>query len=207
MYEDLIYFRHESVDGLVGWHWIKTDNGAWSGPKTDWEQHHSKKWFTHVKTWDYCVQAGGNQGMYPRLLSRKFKRVFTFEPDPLNFHCLVKNCQNDNIVKLNAALGDKHGLLDVTRHSMVNTGMHKVGAGSSIPTMLIDDLELPSCGLIALDIEGYERFALHGAVKTIEKCRPVIVAEMPGTEVKELLKELGYREDVKSVSDQIFIPI
>lgn len=204
-YNDLLYHRDEAVSGLRGWLWTESDSGAWDGPKTDWETNHSTKWFKHVKTWDYCVQGGGNHGVYPRLLSDRFGRVFTFEPDPLNFHCLVNNCQKDNIVKLNAALGDSHGLLDVQRNCMTNTGMHKVVSGSSVPTILIDDLELPSCGLIALDLEGYEIYALRGARNTIIKCKPVITAEMPGDEVRELLKSLDYREDVKSVSDIVFV--
>lgn len=206
-YADLLTYREETVEGIGGWTWIKSDSGAWDGPKSDWEESHSKKWFTNVSTWEYCVQAGGNHGVYPRLLSERFGRVFTFEPDPLNFHCLVNNCQKDNIVKMNAALGDRRGLTDVRRVSMSNTGMHKVEeTGSTIPVVMIDDLMLPTCGLIALDIEGYEEYALRGARDTIRRCRPVIVVEAPGETVKRILAEHDYRRLISSVSDKVYVP-
>ena len=46
-----------------------------------------------------------------------------------------------------------------------------------MPTVIIDELDLPSCGLIQLDVEGYEYFALLGARRTIEKYHPVIMVE------------------------------
>jgi FkbM family methyltransferase len=203
-YNDLLRVRDESVDGVIGWMWITEDDGAWQGPKEDWEGNHKNKWFTHVKTWDYCIQAGGNQGVYPRLLSDRFKIVYTFEPDPLNFHCLVNNNQRDNVVKIQAALGDYHKLIDVQRHSMTNTGMHKVVNGSHVPQFMIDDLELPSLGLIALDIEQYELHAIRGALKTIEKHKPVIVMELPSQETIDMITPFGYREVAQSVSDRVY---
>ena len=59
------------------------------------------------------VCAGGNQGLYPRLLSEIFENVYTFEPDPLSFHCLAANCQKSNIVKIQAALGRERGLVQM----------------------------------------------------------------------------------------------
>lgn len=208
MYDELCKYRDESVDGLQGWLWIATDNDAWSGPKTDWEDHHSKKWFSHVKSWDYCVQGGGCQGVYPRLLSERFGIVITYEPDPLNFHCLVNNCQRDNIIKLNAAMGDKHGLVSVIRSGMTNTGMHRVGnvdgSKGHIPMIPIDDLMLPSCGLIAFDLEGYEIYALKGALRTIESFLPVITAETVSDEFRTVVTSYGYKQVAQSVSDTVF---
>ena len=31
--------------------------------------------------------------------------------------------------------------------------------------------------MISLDVEGYERFVIQGAIKTIKKCKPLIVCE------------------------------
>ena len=38
-----------------------------------------------------AIQAGGNAGMYPVELANHFSRIFTFEPEPLNFFCLERN--------------------------------------------------------------------------------------------------------------------
>ncbi len=49
--------------------------------------------------------------------------------------------------------------------------------GGDIPSVTIDSLKLPYCGLIKLDIEGAEMDALLGALDTIRRCKPVIVIE------------------------------
>lgn len=206
-YETLLKQRVETIEDIHQWYWIQTDTGAWDGPKTDWIDNHSHKWFTNVKTWDACVQAGGCQGVYPRLLSKRFKHVYTFEPDPLNFHVLVNNCQFDNIHKFNAALGESHEFVRIDREgSMTNVGMHRTAPDEQgwIPTLRIDDLNLPSCGLIALDMESAEFPTLKGATETIQRFHPVITCEMPKDEIRQWLTGHGYREIAQSVSDTVF---
>ena len=66
--------------------------------------------------------------------------------------------------------------------------------------MLIDDLNLPGCDLIQLDLEGYEFYALQGGIETIKKHKPVIVIETVWSErygiklneIENWLKSLGY---------------
>lgn len=207
MYESLLTVREEKIENVDKWMWIKQDTGAWDGPKNDWLTSHSQKYFEYVKSFDVCIQAGGNQGMYPRLLSDRFKYVYTFEPDPLNFHCLVNNCQKDNIFKFNAALGDTAGDIFLSRGSMTNTGTHtvnKTGNGFKVHQMTIDSLNLEHCDLIALDIEGYEESALLGGINTIQRFRPVIVAERGVGSIEKVLENLGYMGRGNSVSDKIF---
>lgn len=151
------------------------------------------------------VQAGGNCGLYPRLLADIFDSVYTFEPDPLNFFCLANNCQKDNIFKFQAALGDKHAMVQVNRLSMGNVGMHKVSENPAarVPQFTIDDLDLSSFDLLMLDIEGYELNALRGGIKSIEKFKPTIVVENNNKSIVDLLSPLGYRETEKSMMDTI----
>jgi hypothetical protein len=71
--------------------------------------------------------------------------------------------------------------------------------------------------LIHLDIEGYEYFALLGAVNTIKKCKPVIVVEMwdqldnrfgenLNQKTEEFLTSLNYRFVVTlHESDKVFV--
>ncbi len=206
-YENFVYRRDDTVSGLGPWYWIKTDSGAWDGPKQDWETSHSTKWLRSVKTWDVCIQAGSCLGMYPRLLSERFGEVYSFEPDPLNRYVAQLNNQVSNVHLFPAALGCESGrFIGVCRNAMDNVGMHRVGGDGTTPIMTIDSLGLPSCGLIALDLEGFELWALRGAEKTVERCRPVITAEMPSQEVHNLLTGWGYREESQSVSDTVFIP-
>ena len=206
-YEKLLKKRIETVYNVTDWIWIAQDNGAWDGPKTDFENSHREKILRHVKNFKVVIQAGGNQGMYPRLLSDMFESVYTFEPDPLNFHCLVNNCQRDNVYKFNAALGAEHAMIRVNRNVPDNTGMNTVTEDSSahVFQMKIDDLScLNNCDLIWLDIEGYEYNAIRGGIELIKKFKPTVMLERPNNEVIELLTSEGYYPRENSISDVIF---
>jgi FkbM family methyltransferase len=206
-YADLTEIRTKDIDGLTDWLWIKQDGAAWTWPQHDWIHEHRIKWFKHVQQFRVCVQAGGNQGMYPRLLAQKFEHVYTFEPDPLNFHCLVNNCQQDNIIKMQAALGDCNRMIRVERFGMGNTGAHKVSHDgiTCIPQLTLDSLNLNSCDLLCLDVEYYELYALKGAQATICKHLPVVTAERATSECHELLRQWGYVHVDTSAEDHVFV--
>jgi len=80
--------------------------------------------------------------------------------------------------------------------------------------VIIDELNLPSCGLIQLDIEGYEYFALLGAQNTIEKYHPVIIVEwyspwaarynVNQEQFDKFFIDMGYRQVMASDTDQVY---
>lgn len=199
--------RSDLIDGVGPWTWIKTDDGLWDGPSKDWENSHKAKLEKYCRGFDTVVQAGGGMGMYPRLLSRMFKWVYTFEPDVNNFYCLVNNCGNDNIIKMQAALGEDHRLVTILNPSTSNCGTHRVQGhdDARIPQLCIDDLDLRAIDLIMLDVEGYELNVLKGAEKAIKRFKPTIQAEC-GSRVEDYLKDLNYRFVETSVADWIFVP-
>jgi len=192
-YSRLCTHREEYTDGVGPWITLKQDK-FWWGSRDDWQNPngHKEVWFPHITERKVAVQAGGWLGLYPRLLSEYFDVVYTFEPDPLSFFVLTQNCQRDNIVKFQAALGSSHGMIAVKRNVPDNPGMNTVVTGGAIPTFMIDDLNLPALNLIALDLEGYEEEALKGAKESIEKFSPVIAAEHGERRVGTLMKEMGY---------------
>ena len=103
-------------------------------------------------------------GVWPAWLADHFETVYTFEPDRENFRCLVQNVP-DNVVCFQSALGYQRKLIDLHRDP-VNCGAYFVEKEGTIPTLRIDDLELPACDLIVLDVEGMEADALQGAMLT-----------------------------------------
>jgi len=129
---------------------------------------------SHVDSTGVMVQAGGNCGHYVREFARWFGTVYTFEPDPLNFLCLTLNCGN-NVIKTQACIGNDKKFVNLKVNN--DAGAIHVSGQGNVPTVIIDELDLPSCGLIQLDVEGYEYFALLGARRTIEKYHPVIMVE------------------------------
>lgn len=194
---------HEGVGELL---WVTQDTGAFGnerdGPLFDWIQDHND-FMSQVKKFDVVVQAGGNCGMYPRFYKNYFKEVYTFEPDDLNYYCLDANCQGDGYHKFLGGLGNTDESLSLKRGRMTNVGTHKLtSAPGDVKMYKIDNLNLTDCDLIHLDIEGYEEKALHGAVKTIEKFRPVIITERSGGE--RLLLNMGYKVYKKLRMDTVY---
>jgi FkbM family methyltransferase len=152
-----------------------------------------EKVYPHVKKFDVVLQAGGNCGLWPRELGRRFSTVYTFEPDPVNFRCLCANAPDEHIFKFNAALGYERGPVSLNLRPD-NVGAHTVCGAGNIPVIQIDDLALRECDLIYLDVEGFEEAVLLGAAETLDAHRPVVVVEDKGAggSVKgELLRWLG----------------
>lgn len=159
-----------------------------------------------------CVQAGGNVGVWPKYLAKRFQTVYTFEPDHENFHCLVYNAPEPNIIKVQGFLGDDRRLVGIDRVEG-NCGAHQLDGLGNIPMFRIDDLNLPNCGLIQLDIEGMEYWALNGALETLKRCKPVIMVEDKGLserydvkqgEIRWLMKTVGYEFVKRRHRDDIF---
>lgn len=167
-----------------------------------------------------AVQAGGHLGIFPKALARVFTTVYTFEPAPDLFAMLQHNAPEPNIVKLQAAVGDMPLLVGLSRARRSGTartheGLTHVSGAGTLPTLRIDDLHLPVCDLICLDVEGYELFALQGASDTIRRCRPVIAVEInrgiefvgyTGDDVRRCIRDRGYRSAGSHQSDEFYVP-
>lgn len=171
--------------------------------------------YRHCAKFDVAVQAGGNCGIWPAAMGHKFKSVYTFEPDPVNFRCLCANAPAENVFKFNAALGLRNCTVGLDRRPE-NVGAHQVDGDGNIPTLRIDALGLHACDLIYLDIEGYELMALQGAGTTISACHPVVVIEDKGcserygiaigeTE-KWMIERHGYRVAERVRRDVVMVP-
>jgi FkbM family methyltransferase len=69
-------------------------------------------------------------------------------------------------------------------------------AGVKVRIRPLDSLALPACGLLKIDVEGFEPQVLRGARETIGRCRPIIYIEndrkAQQQEIISLIAELGY---------------
>lgn len=167
------------------------------------------------------IQAGGNLGVFPKRLAASFQTVYTFEPAADLFEILMHNAPEPNIVKFQAAVGDERTLVGLSRIRRDgkpdnHEGITHVSGPGTIPTLRIDDLQLPVCDLVQLDTEGWEFFALRGAVDTLARCRPLLAVEInKGIEfvgftretVRAFIQAQGYRHVVTLQSDEVFEPV
>lgn len=168
---------------------------------------------SHVKHFDVALQAGGNMGVWANHLSRKFKRVVTAEPDPLNFRCLIENV-SDNVECIRAAFGQEVGTTGMKTFGD-NVGAHYLEGDGDIGIITIDSLDLPALDYLCLDLEGYEMPAIRGAAETIGKWRPVIQIEDKGLSEKYgykkgdaeryLFRNFGYRVVARVHRDVILV--
>ena len=97
------------LDNRDGWLWPSNDRACW-----DWLQNEKDN---PALVTNFCrekrviVQAGGNCGFYIKQYAELFETVYTFEPDPQNFLCLVNNVAEQNVIKIQACLGNEHKLV------------------------------------------------------------------------------------------------
>jgi FkbM family methyltransferase len=157
----------------------------------------------HVRNRSVAIQAGGNCGLITNTFIPHFDHIYTFEPDPLNFYCLSQNLDTEKVTKMQCCLGE-------TNTASVNLVNHPTDIGGNYvkesfgfsPVIAIDNLFLNDCGLIQLDVEGYELKVLKGAEETIKKYKPTICVEKSDAwmarygysffDVVNFLNSLGY---------------
>jgi FkbM family methyltransferase len=197
--------------------WPAYDENSWEGQNQfkDLPNHI----LPYVKNKNIMIQAGGNCGFMLDQFVEHFNVIYTFEPDPVNFYCLNQNITSSKVIKMQCCLGNNTNPVAVQqliRPDRPNDtgGVHVNGEGF-IPTIKIDNLNLPGCDLIQLDIEGYELEALLGAIETIKKYKPVLCIEFcekwlnrynsNSEKIVNLLLDLGYKQVDEYGVDKIFI--
>lgn len=125
---------------------------------------------------DIAIDGGAFDGATALSFAKRGAKVFAFELDAINF----KNCAarlNDSkfdITLENLGLSDKES---VENYAHIGSASRKLPQGN-LKAKFIDldtyvaKKNLPRVDYIKLDIEGAELEMLHGAAKTISRCKP-----------------------------------
>jgi len=170
-----------------------------------------------IQSWAVAVDGGANIGDWSAVMSRRFSRVIAFEPNEAVIGKLRANLAGFGNVDIRQKALFREPCRGVMlnppkRQTSTSAFLRPNGAGD-VEAVTIDSLDLPSCGLIKLDLEGGEFDAVLGARETIKAHRPVVICEVnrhakqygrsPG-QVTDLLTKLGYEIAMHRGEDIVF---
>ena len=154
------------------------------------------------------LDVGANIGAHTVDLSRLVGPggvVHAFEPQRLAFQLLCANVARNNRANVfthQAAVGAATGTLlvpplDPEMQTLRGLSLLESQSGETVPLVTIDGLDLGDCQFIKVDVEGMETEALRGAVKTIERFRPILYVEndrqAQSAELIGLVQSFAYR--------------
>jgi FkbM family methyltransferase len=155
------------------------------------------------------IEAGANVGGHTVRLARACRPgpLYAFEPQHRVFQVLCANLALNgigNVLAYPEGCGETEGVATippVDYEANRNFGGVSLGSadapGVKVRVVAIDSLELASCGLIKIDVEGFEPQVLRGARETIARCRPVLYVENDRppqqAEVIDLVAGMNYR--------------
>ena len=167
----------------------------------NYQPHHDRFLKKYVSTDSVVVDIGAQIGVFTLKASCLSAKVHSFEPMVLHYLQLIRNIglnQYTNIIPYNFAISDK---MEVTKYAWshdTNTGgsgldvsldinnpdvqrliKSPVNCASDEPvlTKTLDSIDIPKVDFIKMDTEGCELLCIRGAVETIKRCTPVIMAE------------------------------
>lgn len=136
-----------------------------------------------------ALDVGANIGTFTLALAGAVGpagRVLAFEPVAASYRLLETNLALNGLGQVTAhrvAVGAEAGTAFVPVLDLATAGNYGAAAlapetaGTPVPLVRIDDLDLPACHLIKADVEGHERAVLGGAGRTIARHRPVLLLE------------------------------
>lgn len=166
------------------------------------------------------IHAGAYFGDFLPALSKGIapsSRIWAFEPNPENYCCARMTLEINgikNVVLTKAGLGAKQEslLMKMTDESgrslggasqIISEESAEVAGVEAVQIVRVDTTvgANRNVSIIQLDVEGHEKEALMGALKTIQSCFPIIILEnlpnstlIDGDWFGENILSLGYRK-------------
>ena len=158
-------------------------------PGDRFEIDHLELALKYVKNFRTAIDGGAYYGSWARYMAKQFDKVNAYEPTLSLYHCLCKNVAVGfwpTIATHCIALGSHIGNIvmgqgKLYHHPGMETIIH---TGTNLPSnspwahiTTVDCMGYDDLDFLKLDIEGYEYFALQGAMETLTRCHPVVMFE------------------------------
>jgi FkbM family methyltransferase len=142
-------------------------------------QHHKLELaLLYTKQFRLAIDIGGHVGLWARVLAIHFERVEVFEPLPTHRACFVRNVTAENVVLHSCALGAAAGEVRIVTDAAHSMASHVAENGqNAVPMRTLDNFGFEDVDFIKIDVEGYEREVLYGAVDTLKRCKPTLIVE------------------------------
>ncbi|TXT26055.1 MAG: FkbM family methyltransferase [Rhodocyclaceae bacterium] len=154
-----------------------------------------------------AIDVGANRGVWTHQLAALCPTVYAFEPNPKMF-AILDAARPANVIASRAALSNRSGVasLNVPRSARGFSNQHASlennwsGAMEfgvvEVTTTRLDDLDIPPCGFIKIDVEGHEPAVIAGAAGLIARDRPSMLIEL-----EERHSESSIEDSIKAVTD------
>ena len=190
----------------------------------DYSLHLATKYISRSRR---AIDIGAHVGLWSVDLCNYFSKVECFEPVEIFRDCLSNNLKDNKIpVDIYAihpyALGSEQGTVKMlidknnTGNSRISVDKHEKTSGGHfemVERKTLDSFKFQGVDYIKIDCEGHELPIVHGAQRTIQINRPIIVVEnKPGkigyshfVTLKHLLYQWGYIIDHWIKSEVIFV--
>jgi len=155
---------------------------------------------------EVAIDAGANIGTYTFFMSRHARRTISYEPNPVLAARLARIFPEVSV--RDVALSDRQCELELLVPVSNGRASHELGSISqdfagatnlqhhAVRCVPLDNEDTGNVGFLKIDVEQHEREVLRGALRTIERCRPLIM-----TETTPLLYEVSLAETFRFVLD------
>lgn len=157
-----------------------------------------------------ALDIGGCVGMMAVPFAQHYEQVHTFEINPAVRECLKLNtAPYPNIAVHECGTGKFNGEVKFRQSlfsgisRVIEFEQHAKDTDIQCPVRMIDSFNFNNVDLIKLDVEGYEYDSLYGAVETLKRCKPLVIAEIHSRRTRrsynyrqrvfKLMEELGYK--------------
>ena len=179
-----------------------------------------------------AIDIGANNGLYTLMLANAANRIIAFEANP-DLAGSLRSVSPVNVQIENCAVSDAPGSLNlkIPRIAGVqNTGMATVSRSNTFDTQSVESIDeisvqaitlddyvrnmkIHDVSFIKIDVEGFEKEVLDGAMQTIKTEQPILLIE---TEIRhkadvaglfKALEDIGYSALMVNESGSKLIPV